>query len=77
MMMGWKVDAPYDVMRRVNRVRLVLRFPGWTLEYIDGLSMQDRADILGVLDAQSKYDQVQQQKANTQRRAAARRGRKR
>jgi hypothetical protein len=77
MMLGWKVDATPDVMRRVNRIRMAQRFPGWTLDYIDSLSLQDRNDIYGVLEAESKYNQVQQQKANSQRRAAARRGHKR
>lgn len=77
MMLGWKVDATPDVMRRVNRIRMAQRFPGWTLDYIDSLSLQDRNDIYGVLEAESKYNQVQQQKANAQRRAGARRGRKR
>ncbi len=32
------------------------RDTGWTLEYIDGLSMGDVQDFLGVLDAEVKLD---------------------
>jgi hypothetical protein len=75
--MGWKTTAPLDVVRRANRVLIAERFPGWTLEYIDGLSMQDRADILGVLNAKSKVNQLKQQTANAQQSARSKRGRSR
>ena len=78
LMMGWKAgDAPDSMTYRFTRIRLAQRFTGWTLDYIDTLSQQDVLDIYGVLEAEGKYNQVQHQKANTQRRAAARRGRKR
>jgi hypothetical protein len=78
LMMGWKAGNASDEMKyRFQRVRLAQRFTGWTLDYIDTLSQQDVLDIYGVLEAEGKYNHVQQQKANTQRRAAARRGRKR
>ena len=40
--------------RRIARVLLAQKFPGWTLDYIDTLSPFDEADIWGVLDAQHK-----------------------
>lgn len=40
-------------MRRFERVRLAQEF-GWTLDYIDRMSAQDKRDIFGVMDGQAK-----------------------
>lgn len=75
-MMGWKTTAAPDIVRRVNRIRIAQRFPGWTLEYIDRLSMRDRTDIYGVLEAESKVNAIRKQAADAQRQAAASRGKR-
>jgi hypothetical protein len=74
--MGWKVTAAPDLVRRVQRIRIAEKFPGWTLEYIDALSMRDRTDIFGVLSAESKVNQLRQQTAAAQQSARSKRGRR-
>jgi hypothetical protein len=41
---------------RRDRVLIAERFPGWTLEYIDGLSLEDKWDIDEVLAAKGKAE---------------------
>jgi len=38
---------------RINRIRLAQAF-GWTLDYVDSLSLRDLADAIGVLDGQQQ-----------------------
>jgi hypothetical protein len=62
-----QATIPPDLARRIERVRLAQEFPGWTLEYIDSLTLFARADIWGVIEGQRK---AEQDRANA---AAARR----
>ena len=52
--MGWKVTADPDLVRRVQRIRIAERFPGWTLDYIDALTIDDFHEYLQVRDGIAK-----------------------
>ena len=47
---------------RAERIFIAQQFPGWTLEYIDGLSWQDLCDVREVLAAknQGERDRMKQ-----------------
>lgn len=68
MLMGWKAVVNPDIRRRVNRVRIAKLFH-WTLAEVDTLSMQDYNDIYGVIDAENKKAEIDQQKAQARSRA--------
>lgn len=68
MLMGWKAAVPHDMRRRINRIRIAKLFH-WTLAEVDRLSLQDYNDIYGVLDAENKKSEIDQQKAQARSRA--------
>jgi len=46
-------ELDWETQYRITRVQLALD-TGWTLEYIDNMSLEDYGDILAFLDGKNK-----------------------
>lgn len=51
----WPEDEPLARVQfeKLARIQIAQWFPGWTLEYIDGLSYADRENIFAVMNAKA------------------------
>lgn len=61
-------------MRWLKIERICRRYPGWTLEYVRALSVQDTHRIFGLIEAENELAKIEREQAKQR---AGRRGRRR
>lgn len=56
-MRGYPIEAPYPIVDFINDMQIV-ELTGWSLEYVQGLSLANRLAIEGYMQGKSRAEEA-------------------